>query len=293
METLSASPSIDPRHKIVIDGYHQAQYMYPQAPLGYPIPCHPQGSSFCTHGHYPKPAAQNPYPGYNYQEPLVQEPSPTTSIGRVMLILMIVLVSGMCMMSLVMWFLFGTYIPEFQVASLKVSNFTATNTTLTGIWDVNVVVRNTNEEFAIDFENVKSVVLYRGNILGISSLQSFEIQKKKEFDLNFSVPADQTLNVDNLQSWVLPTLAQDWSNGAVVFSLTLSMDANFSSPDRGYREGSLTVSCDNMQISFSPATDGELSQGLGSRTNAKDQFCGCCSGDSVKINICGGRKIFH
>ncbi|KAK6126479.1 hypothetical protein DH2020_039784 [Rehmannia glutinosa] len=186
-----------------------------------------------------------------------------------MLILMIVLIGSMCMMSLVMWFLYGTYIPEFEISSLRVTNFTATNAALTGTWIAKMVVRNTNLDMAIDFERVRSVVMYRGNILGVSSLRPFEIERNERFDLDFDVPAgdnNETLILDSLPGWVMPALAQDWNNGVVVFSLRLAMSANFSSINRGYREESLIVSCDNLEMTSSPErNEGKLSAGVGSQ----------------------------
>ncbi|KAL3839361.1 hypothetical protein ACJIZ3_023952 [Penstemon smallii] len=232
-----------------IDPYPQSQNMFPHGSSAYPVPMHPPhgayasqsfqhhpgygpSSSFHAHGKYPASAAQiNPYsPSFNqyyYQQqpykPLMLETNPgANSFGRMMLILMIVLVGSMCMMSLVMWFLFGTYIPEFQVVSLKVSNFSSTNTTLTGIWDAKLTVRNTNEETVIQFDRVRSSIYYGDVMLGISTLRPFEVEKKKRYDIDVNVTAEHTLNVDKMQSSILPTLAEDRSNGVVVFSLRLS-----------------------------------------------------------------------
>ncbi|KAI3471753.1 hypothetical protein Pfo_028406 [Paulownia fortunei] len=289
MGISSASPSDDPKQKIVMgypsmDRYHQAQNMYPQAASAYPAPCRPQGyasssfqlpqgydsSPFQQDGKYLASTSQNLYPQpYNdcyYQQhykPLVPESNNYTSFGRVMLILMIFLITSMCMMSLVMWFLFGTYIPEFEVSSLKVSNFTATNTTLTGIWDVDVAVSNTNKELAIHFDGVMSSIFYKDALLGISALQPFQVQQMQRSALNFSMPAEQTPNDHRLQNWVLPALSQDRSNGVVVFSLRLAMKANFTSPNMVYRQESLRVLCENMQISFSPTGEGTMLPGFG------------------------------
>ncbi|KAI3471745.1 hypothetical protein Pfo_028398 [Paulownia fortunei] len=256
MGISSASPSDDPKQKIVMgypsmDRYHQAQNMYPQAASAYPAPCRPQGyasssfqlpqgydsSPFQQDGKYLASTSQNPYPQpYNdcyYQQhykPLC--PNPTIT-------------------------------PRLAVFSLKVSNFTATNTTLTGIWDVDVAVSNTNKELAIHFDGVMSSIFYKDALLGISALQPFQVQQMQRSALNFSMPAEQTPNDHRLQNWVLPALSQDRSNGVVVFSLRLAMKANFTSPNMVYRQESLRVLCENMQISFSPTGEGTMLPGLG------------------------------
>ncbi|KAK4396598.1 hypothetical protein Sango_1496400 [Sesamum angolense] len=168
---------------------HNAQYPIPSAygppqfqhdpknpfPLGY------DPSQFPHDPKLPIPGPQNPYSqpynNYYYQQPykpLVPENGDDSSFGRVMLILMIILVGGMCMMSLAMWFLFGTNIPEFGVTSLKVSNFTVTDTNLTGEWNVDFSVHNTNRELAIHFDMITSSIFYKETLLGVSSLQPFQ-----------------------------------------------------------------------------------------------------------------------
>lgn len=234
----------------------------------------PSSSFPQNNGKYVNPGPPNPYPppqpyinDYYYQQhykPLVPDPGSNSSFGRVMLILMIVLVASMCMMSLVMWFLFGTYIPEFEVVSLKVENFTATDTTLTGKWDVELSVSNTNKDLAVHFDRVMSSIFYREALLGISTLQPFQVDQMHQSLINFSMPAEQTPNDQKLQGWVLPTLAQDRSNGMVVFSLRLAMKTNFTTNNVVYRQESLRVMCENIQVIFSPTGEGTLSPGLGS-----------------------------
>ncbi|KAL3623454.1 hypothetical protein CASFOL_032270 [Castilleja foliolosa] len=280
MGALSDSDQpIDPKQKTEIHyGYPQEQYTnnYPtyQPTQGYPIPKYHQPDDIINnfHNYPPIPGQQpylQPYPAYyNYnpnQQTLLPDPgSSSSSFNRIMLMLMIFLIGCMCMMALVTWFLYGTYIPEFEVSSLKVSNFSATEKSLTGTWDVGLAVENTNHDVTIGFRNVRSVILYKGNILGFSATPGFEIEKKGKFDLNVSVPAGENkMNVDNL---LMPTLEQDWKNGVAVFSLRLAMSANFSSAERGYnREESLTVSCDDMMVDSSPGvSEGRLSKGVGS-----------------------------
>ncbi|PIN03302.1 hypothetical protein CDL12_24179 [Handroanthus impetiginosus] len=284
-----------------MDRYHPAHQMYPQPPSAYPSPAgrphqgyasssyqHPpppgyasssfppplgyDPSPFPHDGKYMNPAAaQNPYPPrYNdfyYQQhykPLVTDTNQNSSFGRLMLILMIVFVASMCMMSLVMWFLFGTYIPEFEVSSIKISNFTTTNTSLSGIWKVDISVTNTNKELGINFDRIISSIFYRDAILGVSALQPFQVQKMQRFDLNYTMRVEQMPNEQKLQSWVLPSLENDVNaNGAVLFSLKLAMRANFTASNVVYRQESLRVLCENMQVNFSPTGNGTLSPGLG------------------------------
>ncbi|KAL6585506.1 hypothetical protein OROMI_002150 [Orobanche minor] len=287
MATLSTSDdqSIDPKRKIekICYGYHQEHDNgYPQPTSGYPIifnyhqshyyyPSLSSSSSSSFHSHessYPiKTGSPYPYPDYYYthQQTLIQEPNSTnTQFNRLLLMLMIFVTGCMCMMTLVMWFLYGVYIPEFEVASLNISKFNVANSDMTGTWDANLVVRNTNHDLDVDFRNVRSVVLYRGNILGFTAVRPFEIQKNGKFDLSFSVPLDgKGPNVDDS---VVHALDRDWSDGVVLFSLRLAMSVNFSSSDRGSRQQSLMVSCDELEINSSPeGSEGRLRIGMRSQ----------------------------
>ncbi|KAL0338710.1 UNVERIFIED_CONTAM: hypothetical protein Sangu_1393100 [Sesamum angustifolium] len=168
---------------------HNAQYPIPSAygPLQFqhdpknPFPLGYDPSQFPHDPKLPIPGPQNPYSqpynNYYYQQPykpLVPENGDHSSFGRVMLILMIILVGGMCMMSLAMWFLFGTNIPEFGVTSLKVSNFTVTDTNLTGEWNVDFSVHNTNRELAIHFDMITSSIFYKETLLGFLHCRPFK-----------------------------------------------------------------------------------------------------------------------
>ncbi|XP_075512762.1 uncharacterized protein LOC142548345 [Primulina tabacum] len=163
-----------------------------------------------------------------------------------------------------MWYLFGSYIPQFEVLSLDVSNFTATNTTLTGQWDASVVVSNANENLEVQFDHIMSSIFYRQAMVGISTLQPLLLQKKQSLGFNISVPAEPVVSDDELQRIVLPSLAQDQKNGVVVFSLRMAFEANFTSADMVYRKESLRVYCDNLQVNFSSSGKGTLTKGSGS-----------------------------
>ncbi|CAA0837806.1 Unknown protein [Striga hermonthica] len=269
-DSVGARGSPPPSTPVYACGPHQGyppsyNVNYPNYPIAY-----------SPHHKY-DPTLQNPYhpypntgdfyyPQQHYKTLVPDGGDSSSSFGRLMLILMAVLVTAMCMMTLVMWFLFGTYIPEFNVASLKVSNFTVSNVTLTGTWDVGVSVANTNKDLAISFDRVMSSIFYKEALLGISAVRPFQVGQMQHTEFNFSMPAEQNMEENKLQGWVLPTLEQDHGNGMVVFSLRLALKANFTTQNMVYRQENMRVMCENMQLIFSAATgNGTLSPGM--RTN--------------------------
>ncbi|KAL2554175.1 hydroxyproline-rich glycoprotein family protein [Forsythia ovata] len=253
-----ASPS-DDRSKIVmgyppINSYPQSPYVYPQPDLGYH-----------NHKGYVDSVSPNPYSqsfdGYYYQqpyEPLVPEPSRTTSVGRAMISLLIVLTIGMCMLSIIIFLLFATDLPDFRIVSLTVPNFNATNSSLVAIWYANITVTNQNEGFKIQFPHVMSSVFYEEDMLAISPLQPFEIETKQNLDLSFRVTTGRS-NQEQLHAGVFQNIVQDRSTGFVIFSLRLSLKAQYMSNSFS-RKASIKVYCKNLQVSFSPTGEGKLTE---------------------------------
>lgn len=257
------------------DKYNQPPpQMYPPPPPP-PPPCYPPSP-------YPNPYPPSPYPypnpypqpynNYYYQQqqqskpPLVHDSdSGAASFGRVLLILMLSIIGSMMMMSMIMWLFFGASIPDFEVASISVSNFTATNTSLSGSWSVGMWVSNVNMKVDVDFHHGMSSIFYKNSLLGVAAMEPFLVRKTQRFGLNFTVPAMRMQDDQKLQNWVLPALAEDRSDGAVAFSLGMAVDANFTAPDVDYRKESLRILCEDLEIRFPSPTSGEgtWSQGLG------------------------------
>ncbi|CAI9780259.1 unnamed protein product [Fraxinus pennsylvanica] len=222
MKTV-ASPS-DDQSKIVMgyspDRYPQPPYGYPQPDIGYH---HDKG--------YANSVNPNPHPqsfdGYYYQqsyEPLVPEPSRTTSIGRAMIYLLIVLTFGMCLLSIVIFLLFGTDQPDFHMVSLTVPTFNVTNSSLIASWYANITVTNQNEAFKVHFQHVVSSIFYEEVMLAISLLKPFQVETKQTRSMSFRVTTDPS-NQEKLHNGVFPNIVQDRSNGIVIFSLRLSLKA--------------------------------------------------------------------
>ncbi|CAA2971148.1 Hypothetical predicted protein [Olea europaea subsp. europaea] len=244
METV-ASPSHD-QSKIAM--------RYPQPNIGYH---HNKG--------YANSVNPNPYPQsfdeYYYQQtykPLIPEPSRTTSIGHAMIYLLIVLTFGMCMLSIVIFLLFGTDQPDFHMVSLTVPNFNVTNSSLIASWYANITVKNQNEAFKVQFQHVVSSIFYEEDMLAISLLQPFQVETKQTLGMSFLVTTDPS-NQEKLHAGVFPSIVQDRSTGIVTFSLRLSLKAQYKS-NTLWKKASLKVICKNLQVSFSPTGEGKLTE---------------------------------
>ncbi|GER41843.1 late embryogenesis abundant protein [Striga asiatica] len=242
-------------HKQKVETRYPSMDRYQQPPSAYP--CGPHHGYPYVFNSYPNNNTDF-YPNQHYDKPLPEidtDDDGSSSFVRLMLVLMIVLVASMCTMSLVMWFLFGTYAPEFEVTSLKVSNFTVTNLTLTSTWDVTVSVTNTNKDRAIQFDQVKSLLFYKEALLGVSDVKPFQVSQMQNTEFNLSLLVDvKNAEENRVQEGILPTLEQDYSNGMVDFSLRLALKANFTMPNMAYRQESMKVMCERMEVVFSADT---------------------------------------
>ncbi|KAG6427582.1 hypothetical protein SASPL_111828 [Salvia splendens] len=215
--------------------------LYPQYPNPYPYqPYQP----------YPPPPYGPPYThnDYYYQQYCRKECESSANFARVLLILMLLLVSTILTMSFIMWFLFGASVPEFHVASLKVSNFSATATSFSGVWSLEMEVANVNTELDVRFERGVSTVVYKDSMLGMVPVEAFQVRKTQRFGVNVTVPSLKD------QSWVPPTLVADWSGGLVVVSVRVAVDANFTGTDVLYRPQRLRVLCEDLPVSFKSAS---------------------------------------
>ncbi|KAL3532160.1 hypothetical protein ACH5RR_005681 [Cinchona calisaya] len=249
--------------KQYVMGYPSMNNMYSQPPPspGYAMPCQP--------GAYPPPMQPpyNGYPGmpeskkyftpsfnvwYNSREygPMGWEPeednSSSKGFGRLMLVTMVTLITSMCMVSLVIWFLFGTQVPEFHVASLSVSNFDMNDSMIAAKWDVNVTVFNSNRDLKVEFIPIKASVFYKNVPLALSAIEPFHLQGAHLHEFQ--------IKMDNGKAIISkPLMAEEinsgHSSGHLFVSVRLSLGAKFST-NSIWRKETLRVFCENLILNF-------------------------------------------
>jgi len=76
--------------------------------------------------------------------------------------------------------------------------------------------------------------------------------------MSFLLTTDPS-NQEKLHNGVFPNIVQDRSNGIVIFSLRLSLKAQYKS-NTLWKKASLKVNCKNLQVSFSPTGEGKLTE---------------------------------
>nr|XP_027066751.1 uncharacterized protein LOC113692532 [Coffea arabica] len=168
--------------------------------------------------------------------------------GRVMLVTMVTLIVSMCMVSLVIWFLFGTQMPEFDVSSLAVSNLNGNDSVITANWDVNITVFKPDTDLRVDFDSVKASIFYKNYPLAAAAVEPFYSHGNRLLIIQ--------IRMDNATAPGKPFLAGEIienKNGGMMFvSVRLRMEAKFESGSV-WRKETLRVFCEDLKINFSPA----------------------------------------
>ncbi|KAL3536037.1 hypothetical protein ACH5RR_004498 [Cinchona calisaya] len=167
--------------------------------------------------------------------------------GRVMLVTMVTLIVCMCMVSLVIWFLFGTESPEFNVASLAVSNLNVSESVITANWDVNVTVFNPNTDLKVNFTSVKASIFYKNYPLAMSAIEPFYLQGTHLHKFQ--------IRLDNEKAMAKPLLVEEINRsqrgGVLYLSVRMSLGAKFQS-NSIWRKETLRVFCDDLKLNFPP-----------------------------------------
>lgn len=167
--------------------------------------------------------------------------------GRVMLVTTVSLIISMCMVSLVIWFLFGTEIPEFTVGSFTVSNLNVTDSMITANWDVNVTVFNPNTDLKVNFSNVMAAIFYKNFPLSISAIEPCYLQGTRLHDFQIRLDNEKAIGKPRL----VEEINKGKSGGILYLSARMSLGAKFQS-NSVWRKETLRVFCENLKVSFAP-----------------------------------------
>ncbi|XP_051131240.1 uncharacterized protein LOC127251553 [Andrographis paniculata] len=252
-------------------GHHYPDDVNLKVMMGYPA----ASRDYSHHHHHapPPPQFQSPHSGtyvYNaYGQPMTNDDyykfeeaereRRAASVRRLVLLLAVILFCGMMVAA---WLLCTVYAPEFSVASLKVSNFSATNTSLTGTWEAELSIHNWDKGITVQFNSVVSSLFYQEALLAMESPPSFQVPQMERYALKFNLSVLN--NGDSgLNATVPPGLLQELDTGTVVFGLRVAMEAVFQTSGGVLSRDHIQIFCGNMAIVFSSHDQGSLAPGLG------------------------------
>ncbi|KAL2503127.1 hydroxyproline-rich glycoprotein family protein [Forsythia ovata] len=185
------------------------------------------------------------------------EPKESNTFGRVVLCLMVGLIFGASLLSLLLWVLFGSDVPIFEIQTFSIPSFNFTGSTLKASWEAGLNVINPNHKLDISFEQTESSLVYNNYIIDTSLVDSFQVERDEEttMDTGFFVPAfdDEYYNTTG-SPWV-KDMQEERRKGSLAFELRIITTATFMAGDFWRRQTALKVVCIDLKVDF-PATTG-------------------------------------
>ncbi|KAG9135702.1 hypothetical protein Leryth_002429 [Lithospermum erythrorhizon] len=94
-------------------------------------------------------------------------------------------------MSLLLWAIFGSHGPKFEVEAFSVPMFDINDTSLRASWAANVTVTNPNEKLTLSFGHIESRLVYKEFLLDTSIVEPVNVDKDDQGSMisKFAVPS--------------------------------------------------------------------------------------------------------
>jgi hypothetical protein len=163
------------------------------------------------------------------------------------------------------WFVMHPHDPSFAVTSRSVSNFTVSDSQITGMYEVRLTVTNPNKKIQLILDDFNVVILYSEVVLSIAEVQQPILLVKMS---NMSVNVD--LVMKSSVKLVQENLVKEWNKGVVNFDVKMVFRLRFEAGIWPSKEKILCVYCDDLDVKFySPKETGKL-LGIGKNCHIVD-----------------------
>ncbi|XP_057440424.1 uncharacterized protein LOC130732383 [Lotus japonicus] len=224
---------------------------------------YPPGTGYS--GHYqnpyppPPPHGYAPYPnqppnGYNYPPQYYGAPPPyrTGNRGsgfcRGFIMCTCIIFTTFFVATVVMALVLHPQLPLYNVTSLSVANFNTTPS-LTGDWNISVVIENPNDKLRGFFSDFKVEMVRVNNVVAASSMPNFEMEKKekKQIDMRASSNVANSMSFQKLD---LDLMAKERESGSVTFGLKVSSMTAFKSSSLSTRNALMLAVCQGLKVVF-------------------------------------------
>lgn len=223
---------------------------------GYPAPGYPQPHSTTTT--YPYNAPPPPYynPNTTYHAPPYYSPRATFLRRFLVAMIAFFIISGTIIF--IIWLILRPRLPYFTVSSASVSSFNASNSHLSGEWDISFDVQNPNKKMSISYERVESSISYKSIELSQTNIAPFYQGTKNETTVKASFAAVQAYVYDR----EINALNAERTTGSVSFTVKVLARVSFKSGVWKARSRFLSVLCDKVAFGLPlNATKGSLKGG--------------------------------
>lgn len=164
---------------------------------------HPQPQPYPQWIHHPPPP---PPPHYRSTSPFLR----AFAAGIVLILIIAVVVYT------VEYLIFGPLLPDFQVVSLQLLNFSAAAPSLSALWIVGFSVNNPNKKLAISLDNIESSIYYKDKILSQARIHRFAVPRRNSTAVVTPFVADSAADMS-----VLNDINGDFARGAINFTVAV------------------------------------------------------------------------
>ncbi|CAI8592840.1 unnamed protein product [Vicia faba] len=203
-------------------------------------------------------AAQYPYaapPPYYHQPPPPPRPYASRSFFRAFFATMICLAVIFGVIIVITWLVLRPSLPHFTLTSLSLSNFSASNQSLSGTFRLSFNVRNGNRKMSVTYNALRSSIFYHSNYIAESELAPFKQDTKSETALNVTFAAANAY----FEPGAVRDLNGDRTRGSVPFDVQISASTSFRSGSWRFRPRILKIVCRRVVVGISSnSTSGEL-----------------------------------
>ncbi|XP_050883418.1 uncharacterized protein At1g08160 [Lathyrus oleraceus] len=216
---------------------------------GYPAPPynHPNAAQY--------PYAAPPPQYYHPAAPPPHRPYASRSFFRAFFATMICLAVIFGVILVITWLVLRPSLPHFTLTTLSLSNFSASNQSLSGTWRLAFNVRNGNRKMSVTYNALRSSIFYHSNYIAESELAPFKQDTKSETALNVTFAAANAY----FESGAVRDLNGDRTRGSVPFDVQILASTSFRSGSWRFRTRILKIICRKIMVGISSnSTSGEL-----------------------------------
>ncbi|RHN60424.1 putative Late embryogenesis abundant protein, LEA-14 [Medicago truncatula] len=164
------------------------------------------------------------------------------------------------------WFVMHPHDPSFTVTSLSVSNFTVSDSQLTGVFEAGLTITNKNKKIQLILDNFGVVILYGETVLSEAEVQQ-PILLVKMSNKSMKVDLVTTNSAKFVHKVVQENLVEEWNKGVVNFDVKMVVRVGFEAGIWPSKEKTLCVSCGDLDVEFYSTKDTGKLLGIGKNCN--------------------------
>ncbi|KAI4334190.1 hypothetical protein L6164_018909 [Bauhinia variegata] len=156
------------------------------------------------------------------------------------------------------WYVMKPHEPVFQVGSVSVSNFTASDSELEGKYDVGLTIKNPNVKVKVWLDRFKVWVCYGETRVAEGSVEAMYLEKMSEKEVVSAVSKELDVN-----GKVSGDMGKEWRKEVVNLNVTIQVRAKYEYGIWPSSERFFDVYCSDLDVFFSAKSNHATGKLLG------------------------------